>query len=324
MSQIKRKIISFSVCLIVFLVFLCGCIEETSIEKKPLTVYVDQNGEADFTNIQEAIDYVYPQGTVFVNSGLYHEILTINKSINLIGANKDDTVISCILEDIPSSNKIIYVNADNCKIKYFNITCKYFSSSFIAIYLDTNFSNITNNIVNNYSQGIYINTSSNNNTISENTIFNSKQGIVAYGSEKNNIFKNKISLSLIYGLYLHGSNNNIISGNTLSNNRDGIRITGSQKNQLFNNTIKNNTGGLKLCCASRNNIIFNNIFAQNQDWNVIDEVINQWDNGIIGNYWENYQEIYPDANNIDGIWDIPYLISEDIVDRYPLVNPPNI
>ncbi len=322
--MVQMKIMSISISLIVFLVFISGCIEETPIEKKPLTVYVDLNGEADFTNIQDAIDYVYPEGTVFVNSGIYHEILTINKSINLIGANKDSTVISCILEDIPRSNSIIYVNADNCNIEGFNISCEYFSSGIIGIYLNTNFTNITNNIVNNYNQGIYINLSSNNNIISENTILNSKHGIDAYGSEYNNILKNNISFSTIYGLYLHGSHNNIISGNILSNNNYGIRITSSNNNQLFYNTIINNTGGLRLCCASRNNIVFNNIFAQNQDWNAIDEIINQWDNGSVGNYWDDYQEIYPDANKINGIWDTPYTITEDIVDRYPLINPPNI
>jgi len=49
------------------------------------------------------------------------------------------------------------------------------------------------------------------------------------------------------------------------------------------------------------NLIYLNNF-QNQH-NVIDDGINQWDNGTIGNYWDDYEGV--DAND-DGIGDTPY------------------
>lgn len=53
---------------------------------------------------------------------------------------------------------------------------------------------------------------------------------------------------------------------------------------------------------------------------------NAWDNGKEGNYLSDYLENYPYAKEIDGsgIWDTPYIISENNQDNYPLVNPVNI
>ena len=74
------------------------------------------------------------------------------------------------------------------------------------------------------------------------------------------------------------------------------------------------------CCGARNNKIYYNIFKQNSIYNAKDDVSNQWDNGSVGNFWDDYEEKYPDAVNINGIWDTPYSITGDKnVDRYPLV-----
>ena len=60
----------------------------------------------------------------------------------------------------------------------------------------------------------------------------------------------------------------------------------------------------------------------NHDWSAMDEVTNQWDNGNIGNYWDDYIDKNPDAISIDGIWDTPYNITGGSnMDRFPLVNP---
>ena len=67
------------------------------------------------------------------------------------------------------------------------------------------------------------------------------------------------------------------------------------------------------------------MFKQNSVYNARDDLINQWDNESVGNYWDDYIEKYPDAIQIDGIWDIPYNITAgDNIDRFPLVNPVDI
>jgi len=53
--------------------------------------------------------------------------------------------------------------------------------------------------------------------------------------------------------------------------------------------------------------------------------VNVWDDGYPsgGNYWSDYEDRYPDADEMDnsGIWDTPYVIDSNDQDRYPLMNP---
>jgi len=49
---------------------------------------------------------------------------------------------------------------------------------------------------------------------------------------------------------------------------------------------------------------------------------NVWDDSVgKGNYWSNYENEYPDAEEVDGlgIWDTPYEIDENNMDNYPII-----
>jgi len=106
---------------------------------------------------------------------------------------------------------------------------------------------------------------------------------------------------------------------------NGIRIRSSKNNKIFGNTVINNWGGLQFCCTSKGNVIYYNNYKQSSEYSTNDIVTNQWDNGSVGNYWDDYIEKHPDAIQIDGIWDTPYNITGgDIIDRFPLVNPVDI
>ncbi len=56
-------------------------------------IYVDDDGGADYTRIQDAIDNASDGYTVYVYNGIYYENITIDKSIKLIGENKGLTII---------------------------------------------------------------------------------------------------------------------------------------------------------------------------------------------------------------------------------------
>jgi len=55
------------------------------------------------------------------------------------------------------------------------------------------------------------------------------------------------------------------------------------------------------------------------------ESTNIWDDSYPsgGNYWSDYEEKYPDAEELDGsgIWDTPYEIDWNDQDNYPLMKP---
>jgi len=79
--------------------------------------------------------------------------------------------------------------------------------------------------------------------------------------------------------------------------------------------------------ASRYNIIYHNNFINNTNQaRAITSLPNTWDDGYPsgGNYWSDYEERYPDAEELDnsGIWNTPYVIAgEDNKDNYPLIHP---
>lgn len=78
-------------------------LKDSDVVKKSSTrkIVVTQNGIGDFTTIQEAIDSVPEKNSdrviIFVEKGLYDEVITIPKSkpfISLIGESKNSTIIS--------------------------------------------------------------------------------------------------------------------------------------------------------------------------------------------------------------------------------------
>lgn len=322
----KERILTVGVTVLLSIVMFSGCIEE-----KSRLIYVDDDGGADYTQIQNAIDDASDGDTIFVHNGTYYETLIINKSINLIGASKDKTIIDFQNTNEINQNNIVFIEADNCTIQELKIIgTGTTDSDTVGININASYNTVSNNIILKNYQGVYIGEDSKNNNVSWNAISNNLYGIATSYSDNNNISKNNISSSSLYGygIYLSVSDNNIIFGNTVSDsNFYGMRIKASENNKVYGNTVVDNkVGGMYLCCGSANNIIYYNIFKQNSEWNARDEVFNQWDNGSVGNYWDDYTGEDDDS---DGIGDIPYNITNEKgisnnEDRFPLMNQFNI
>ena len=234
----------------------------------------------------------------------------------------------------------------------------YYSNNIAGIYLEWHSSN--NNLSNNTCcsnkwDGIYLGGS--NNIIFDNNCSNNKRGIhlsdsenneilnndcsknwdgIQFFSSKNNRISNNNCSNNVEGIYLkwHSSNNSI-SSNNCSNNGYGIELSDSNNNRILSNNYSNNVYGIFLK-KSKNNIIYRNNFIKNS-YNVYSRAsINIWNsteqithiyNGkqytnYLGNYWSDYKEKYPDAEEIDGtgIGDTPYSINSDN-DNYPLIMP---
>ena len=325
----RRKILTFILIIIFIISILSGCYEKTNKEENEETIItVSKSGTGNFSTIQEGIDAADPGDTVYVYNGIYSEMLKISKSIKLIGEDKNTTFI-IYQEPVIESSDIIFINADNCIIEGFTIIG---NSSFELTGISINSSNniITHVAVSNMSKGINLNMMGEpeNNNIIQNTIFNNKDGIYSKFGRENNISENNIFSNSEYGMYIQSSsNNNIISKNKIYDNSVGIRIKGSEFNNVFNNEFNNNSKkGLYICCGAENNIIYNNSFINNLkhiDYTITN--VNLFHKDGVGNYWDDYLERYPNALQLNGVWDTPYKIpGRSFEDKYPLVEPVDI
>jgi len=327
----------------------------------PTIIYIDDDFNSStpgwqydhFDKIQDGIDAVAENGTVYVFNGTYYENVVVNKTINLIGGGRNGTII-----DGGGSGDVIYVTADNVTIsgfivgnsginwidagiKLFNIwNCRIenitasSNGDGICIYYYSNNNILKNcNTYNNSHEGILLFCSSNNILKNCNT-YDNHQGIWLNCSS-NNILKNCNTYDNHQGIWLlpNSNNNTITNCNIYSNFGDGVSLEFSLNNIITNcNILSNNFHGIDLH-SSDSNIIYNNYF--NNTINAYDDGNNIWSisktpgTNIIGgpylggNYWSDFDEPSEGAydNNSDGIVDSPYYISGgNSQDTYPLIN----
>lgn len=184
--------------------------------------------------------------------------------------------------------------------------------------------------------GIALDDNCDNNTISGNTAsrvdtFDQWWGIGLFnGCDNNTLLNNSANDNDQYGIYIYGNcYDNIIFNNTASNtitnyqNRGIFLELNSRNNIIFNNTVEDNTQyGIYLTSNCNDNIFYlNNINGNGQNAED-DGSNNQWDNGSIGNYWDDYDGY--DTNG-DGIGETPYNISgsSGSQDNFPIWSTPD-
>jgi len=342
-DKINNKIIALLTFLITLLSLIAGCIQQ---EKN--TFYVG-SGDADYNTIQQAINAAKNGATIIIKNGSYNELLVINKTITLIGEDKNTTILNFSPNyDIRSQLAIITINAANCSIENLQITLSNRSrfldveiqsggccgepdvvktTSLIAggISINSSYNTIKNNIITNVSKGIELLASTESNTLKFNEIKNNEIGIETLRSINNTISHNIVSNNQQYNIYVStDSDTNKVSFNSMDTSIYGIRIKDSDDNIVYNNCIKNNDIGIYCCCDAKSNTIYSNTFLNNSVRNAEESagLLNIWyvyPNGT-GNYWDDYNG--SDAN-LDGICDIPYTITvSKNQDLHPLMTPP--
>jgi nitrous oxidase accessory protein NosD len=142
--------------------------------------YVNVDGSADFSSIQDAIDAALPGNTIFVYSGRYTENIVIDKTIILNGENKDTTIINS------SANKnVINVTADNVEFSGFTVEICGGYSIHSGIDIQANNTHIFDNKLTirdiyYYPNGMYITSNRMNNNIHDNSFLKTGLGILLF------------------------------------------------------------------------------------------------------------------------------------------------
>ncbi len=184
-----------------------------------------------------------------------------------------------------------------------------------GIYLLNSQNNTISGNIANYNgyHGILLWTSQNN-TISENLLYeNDDQGIhFQINCDQNIISKNKIIKNKNLGIYFYQfCDDNIISENIINNQTNhGILMNESDRNTILRNIVYWNGGnGIFLdnsLSSSDDSLIYNNIFVGNGGNAVDNGVNNDWNNTVIGNYWDNFGGVDSDNDGIcDSSYDVP-------------------
>lgn len=232
-------------------------IKKTLTDVPKWNITVDDDGGADYYKIQDAINNASDGDTIFVYNGTYKENLNINKSINLIGENKYETII-----DGNFTEDVIVISTDYVTIKEFTIKNGGQNQDFINQFFDCvievrSKNNVISNNIFNWDRGIvpglvgnrvgiYTLNYCDNNIISNNYFMGTRETI-SISSSNNNIYNNIIEMIGGCGVFLDSKDpdESICSNNNISNNI------------IFNLTFKETGYGI-WCRRSINNIFFNN------------------------------------------------------------------
>jgi len=265
----------------------------------------------DYPTIQQAVNAVSSGSVVLVSSGVYHEHVIVNKSLELIGNEKTSTII-----DSDNNGTAMTVMADNVVIEGFTLrNASYFltpTGARAAIHLvRSNNCTVSNNILtHNACFGIFLERSNSNDISGNLAAFNGGSiegdlqeggGVGALESNYNVIQDNVIIGSLVDAILLENCSNTLVFENTITDcDHWGINLWASKFNTFYLNDIFNATFPVKLELSSDN----------------------VWNDGARGNYWDDYMGLDDGSNGRvagDGVGDTD--IPHHAVDNFPIVRP---
>lgn len=247
---------------------------------------------AEFSTIQEAVEWSSGGDTLLVESGTYYETITLNKKLTLRGIDRGGGLP---VIDAGQKGNGVDIRVDGCTIEHFIIQN---GSLFNGIRVASSDSTLRGNTVRGFDQGIYLLSSQQSLVIGNNVTGNSRAGIV-----------------------LEGSNNNAVESNAVMKNTIGITLDKySLSNRIDRNVFSNNQNVISKSATSEwsSSEIFRYTY------------LGQKMQSRMGNYWSDYRGKDRNGDGIgDTSYSIiiggnPKAVLEsnqNIIDAYPLMDP---
>lgn len=263
--KITSSVLLFFVCSCAF--SQCGLSEDlsqvmidgfTSPALRGNILYVGGTGPQNYSTIQEAINAASPGDTIFVYafSSPYYEDLLVNKTLTLLGENKETTVIDGEFQD-----SVVQILADAVTIRGFTIQhCKN-DWQHAGIILDDVHSNLLQNLIirDNGIQGVMLkNSPSSQNCIRDCHILNTTYAICLRESSDISIVDNLL-VGNENGLYVVNSERISIRGNTINNKWTGIHLEQSAEITITENKFMNNAHGIYFSNVTHCNVSYNEL-----------------------------------------------------------------
>ena len=199
-------------------------------------LYVGGGGPGNYTTIQSAINAAVNTDTIYVYTGTYNENIVVDKSILLLGENRNTTTI--VGNNLEAT---VEITGESIILQGFTIKN---DGSQDGIYTSTSGHTFMDNIFTITSRGIHLYFSSEN-TITTNLFYdNSKSGVYVEVGENNTISENEFYDNTDEALYLTGCGSSNIESNAIHNNGKGIHAYQANGNIIRNNVIESNSYGI--------------------------------------------------------------------------------
>ncbi|MHC1754810.1 MAG: NosD domain-containing protein [Methanosarcina sp.] len=157
-------------------------------------LYVDDNGPADFTSIQAAVDAASPHATIIVRNGTYNENVDVDRAVTILSESGPEYT------EVKAANpkdSVFYVTADAVNISGFSVSggsepVSSYSYSTAGIWLyEVRDCNISGNVLLDNYCGLYV-ISSENCTMERNKAESNDYGIYISSSEGNTLRNNSM------------------------------------------------------------------------------------------------------------------------------------
>jgi len=314
------------------------------------------NVPGDYPSIQLGINHAIVGDTVMVGLGVYNERVVLNKTVHLVGAARDGTII-----DGQRTGTVVTVTVDSASITGFTIRNPATFGNAVEL-LHVNNTSVTNcaistDVGSGRPTGAGLDLYGSNGTLVDGNVFtHSLYGVNMSFSVRNRISNNRMLNSTLIGVEFLDSANNTIVQNRIEYGEEGLDLTGP--GTIGNNVTRNALVGMSLSGVFLIDRAFGNLFVENSfllnhigvniqnvtsqntfyhnsflrsGFRHVNHVfsgdgnLDVWDNRSLGgpklggNYWDDYRGT--DGDN-DGIGDTAYTGAAGYpTDNYPLMSP---